>query len=167
MDSTDSTYSVVSSSCFRTRIESVPYASRTAHHNMDIPVPCWCRIRQLQRNHHLPTSRSMSLLRSFRPGTCSVVLHSGPMLKSINIILRFCFGCLIKFTPLWPGFPKVLVNTYGLPRYQEANPALFTIVTCLDSSSIFCILQVGLLEPMFSELFKQSSMLGTLPKAFS
>lgn len=24
---------------------------------------------------------------------------------------------------------QVLVNTYGLPRYQEANPALFTIAT--------------------------------------
>lgn len=74
----------------------------------------------------------------------------------------------MKFTPLWPSFPKVLVNTYGLPRYQEANPALFTIVTCLHSSRIFCILQVGLLElrTLFSELFKQSSMLGTLPKAF-
>ena len=85
-DSTDSTYSVVSSSCFRTRIESVPHASKTAHHNMVIPVPCWCRTRPLQKNHHLPTSRSMSLLRSFRPGTCRVILHSGPMLKSITIL---------------------------------------------------------------------------------
>lgn len=86
VDSTDSTYSVVSLSCFRTKIESVPHASKTAHHNMGIPVPCWCQIRQLPKNHHLPTSRSMSLLRSFRPGTCSVILHSGPMLKSITIL---------------------------------------------------------------------------------
>lgn len=26
-------------------------------------------------------------------------------------------------------FEKEIVNTYGIPRYREANPGLFTIVT--------------------------------------
>eukprot|EP00438_Fugacium_kawagutii_P003611 Skav221988 [mRNA] locus=scaffold4787:24791:34067:- [translate_table: standard] len=55
--------------------------------------------------------------------------------KSIYATLNLFEGNMNLRASCWypeedsDGFPFVLVNTYGLPRYQEANPALFTIAT--------------------------------------
>ncbi|CAE7320441.1 VHA-a3 [Symbiodinium sp. CCMP2592] len=85
--------------------------------NMNLRASCWYPAAEEDNIRALCTQHFAS-----QRGHSSAVLmpHRSPPRKQAPTYIR-----VNEFTSIF----QTLVDTYGLPRYQEANPALFTLVT--------------------------------------